>query len=89
MYADGNNNVKLRYADSPEAAWSAPITVATSGAYPGLYAPMIHPWSGTGKLVDSNGNPDNSTLYWNMSLWGNYNVVLMKTDLSSLKATLV
>ena len=89
MYADGNNNVKLRYADSPEDAWSAPITVATSATYPGLYAPMIHPWSGTGKLVDGNGNPDDSTLYWNMSLWGNYNVVLMKTDLSSLKATLV
>ncbi|MBB3603311.1 hypothetical protein FHT40_002972 [Mycolicibacterium sp. BK556] len=89
MYADGNNNVKMRYADEPNGAWSAPITVATSATYPGLYAPMIHPWSGTGKLVDSNGNPDDSTLYWNMSLWGNYNVVLMKTDLSSLKATLV
>lgn len=89
MYGDGNNNIKMRYADSPEDAWSAPITVATSATYPGLYAPMIHPWSGTGKLVDSNGNPDDSTLYWNMSLWGNYNVVLMKTDLSSLKATLV
>jgi len=89
MYGDGNNNVKLRYADSPEDEWSAPITVATSATYPGLYAPMIHPWSGTGKLVDGNGNPDDSTLYWNMSLWGNYNVVLMKTDLTSLKATLV
>lgn len=89
MYADGKNNVKLRYADEPNGQWSAPITVATSATYPGLYAPMIHPWSGTGKLVDSNGNPDDSTLYWNMSLWGNYNVVLMKTDLSSLKATLV
>jgi len=89
MYADGNNNVKLRYADSPEDTWSAPITVATSATYPGLYAPMIHPWSGTGKLVDNNGNPDDSNLYWNMSLWGDYNVVLMKTDLSSLKSTLV
>ncbi|KDF01657.1 hypothetical protein Y900_022670 [Mycolicibacterium aromaticivorans JS19b1 = JCM 16368] len=89
MYANGQNNVELRYADEPNGQWSAPITVATSATYPGLYAPMIHPWSGTGKLVDSNGNPDDSTLYWNMSLWGNYNVVLMKTDLSSLKATLV
>jgi hypothetical protein len=89
MYADGNNNVKLRYADEPNGQWSTPITVATSATYPGLYAPMIHPWSGTGKLVDNNGNPDDSTLYWNMSLWGNYNVVLMKTDLSSLKSTLV
>jgi hypothetical protein len=89
MYGDGNNNVKLRYADEPNGQWSAPITVATSATYPGLYAPMIHPWSGTGKLLDGNGNPDESTLYWNMSLWGNYNVVLMKTDLSSLKSTLV
>jgi hypothetical protein len=28
-------------------------------------------------------------LYWNMSLWGNYNVVLMKTDLTPLNTTLV
>ncbi|WP_161976301.1 DUF4185 domain-containing protein [Mycolicibacterium sp. CH28] len=89
MYADGNNNVQLRYADEPNGQWSAPITVATSAQYPGLYAPMIHPWSGTGKLVDNNDNPDVSTLYWNMSLWGNYNVALMKTDLSPLKTTLV
>jgi hypothetical protein len=89
MYADGNNNVKLRYADEPNGQWSTPVTVATSAAYPGLYAPMIHPWSGTGKLVDNNGNPDDSNLYWNMSIWGDYNVILMKTDLSSLKSTLV
>ncbi|WP_319433122.1 DUF4185 domain-containing protein [Mycobacterium sp. RTGN5] len=89
MYGDGNNNVKLRYADEPNGQWSTPITVATSAAYPGLYAPMIHPWSGTGKLVDNNGNPDDSNLYWNMSIWGDYNVILMKTDLSSLKSTLV
>ncbi|AQT82706.1 carbohydrate-binding protein [Mycolicibacterium litorale] len=89
MYADGNNNIQLRYADQPNGQWSAPITVATSAAYPGLYAPMIHPWSGTGKLVDDNGDPDVSTLYWNMSLWGNYNVVLMETDLSPLKTTVV
>lgn len=89
MYGDGRNNIKLRYADEPNGQWSAPVTVATATTYPGLYAPMIHPWSGTGKLVDNNGNADVSTLYWNMSLWGNYNVVLMKTDLTSLKATLV
>lgn len=89
MYADGNNNIQLRYADEPNGQWSAPVTVATSATYPGLYAPMIHPWSGTGKLVDNNGDPDVSTLYWNMSLWGNYNVVLMKTDLTPLKTTVV
>ena len=89
MYGNGANNVILRTADSPEAAWSEPITVATSIQYPGLYAPMIHPLSGTEQLKDSNGAPDVKNLYWNMSLWGNYNVVLMKTDLTNLKTTLV
>jgi hypothetical protein len=87
MYADGNNNVQMRTADTPEGPWSAPITVATSGQYPGLYAPMIHPWSGTGELTDSSGQPDLSDLYWNMSISGDYNVVMMQTDLSSLKVT--
>jgi hypothetical protein len=82
LYADGNNDVQMRTADEPEGPWSDPITIATSAQYPGLYAPMIHPWSGTGKLTDANGDPDVSNLYWDMSLWGNYNVVLMQTDLS-------
>jgi hypothetical protein len=53
---------------------------------------MIHPWSGTGKLnseADGSGTPDVSNLYWNMSIWSNYNVVLMQTDLSPLKPTVV
>jgi hypothetical protein len=50
---------------------------------------MIHPLSGTGELTDAAGTPDVSSLYWNMSLWGNYNVVLMKTDITALKTTLV
>jgi hypothetical protein len=87
MYANGQNNVILRTADTPEGPWSTPITVATSAQYPGLYAPMIHPWSGTGELTDSSGQPDVNDLYWNMSVWGDYNVVMMQTDLSSLKAT--
>lgn len=89
LYGNGANNVILRTADSPEGPWSDPITIATSIQYPGLYAPMIHPLSGTGQLTDSNGAPDISNLYWNMSIWSNYNVVLMQTDLSPLKATLV
>ncbi len=89
MYGNGANNVILRTADTPEGPWSDPITVATSFQYPGLYAPMIHPLSGTGELTDAAGAPDVSNLYWNMSLWGNYNVVLMKTDITALKPTLV
>lgn len=84
LYGNGANNVILRTADSPEGPWSDPITIATSVQYPGLYAPMIHPLSGTGQLTDAGGDPDISNLYWNMSLWGNYNVVLMQTDLGPL-----
>ena len=35
----------------------------------GIYAPLLHPWS-TGK-----------ELYYNLSLWSAYNVMLMKTVL--------
>lgn len=86
LYGDGNNDIQLRTADTPEGPWSEPITIARSADYPGLYAPMIHPWSGTGLLTGEDGKPDVSTLYWNMSLWGDYNVVLMETDLSPLDA---
>lgn len=89
LYGNGFNNVILRTADTPEGQWSDPVTIATSFSYPGLYAPMIHPLSGTGLLTDSAGDPDLSTLYWNMSIWSNYNVVLMETDLSALKTTVV
>ena len=89
LYGNGFNNVILRTADTPEGQWSDPVTIATSFSYPGLYAPMIHPLSGTGLLTDSAGDPDLSTLYWNMSIWSNYNVVLMKTDLTPLKPVLV
>ena len=89
LYGDGNNDIRLRTADTPEGPWSAPVTIATSKQYAGLYAPMIHPWSGTGDLKDENNEPDLNNLYWNMSLWGDYNVVLMQTDLSPLKPVYV
>ncbi|NBP85802.1 MAG: DUF4185 domain-containing protein, partial [Mycobacteriaceae bacterium] len=88
LYGNGLNNVVLRTADSPEGPWSTPVTIATSLQYPGLYAPMVHPLSGTGQLVDDAGEPDLNNLYWNMSLWGNYNVALMQTDLSPLNLSL-
>lgn len=89
LYGDGNNNIQMRVADRPEGPWSDPIELASSADHPGLYAPMIHPWSGTGMLEDDNGDPDVNNLYWNMSLWGDYNVVLMQTDLSGLKTVQV
>ena len=85
LYTDSNNNVQLRTADSPTGTWSSSTTLVTSTQYPGLYAPMIHPWSGTDLLDKTDGSPeDPKYLYWNMSLWGNYNVAVMKTDLSAL-----
>ena len=89
LYGDGNNNIQMRVADTPESAWSDPIQLASSVQYPGLYAPMIHPWSGTGELKNTNGSANYNTLYWNMSLWDPYNVVLMETDLSPLQTVQV
>ena len=83
LSTDGNNNVVMRTADSPQGTWSPATTLVTSVQYPGLYAPMIHPWSGTDLLKKTDGSAeDPQYLYWNMSLWGDYNVALMKTDLS-------
>lgn len=84
LYADGNNDIQMRVAERPEGPWSDPITIAESAEYPGLYAPMIHPWSGTGMLTDDDGAADLNHLYWNMSIWGDYNVILMQTDLEPL-----
>ena len=36
-------------------------------------------------LTDDAGAPDLNNLYWNMSIWGNYNVVLMQTDLTLVR----
>ncbi|MHA3019250.1 DUF4185 domain-containing protein [Mycobacterium sp. BMJ-28] len=76
LHADQFNNIIMRTSDSPEGTWSAP-TVLMSQQNGGIYAPMLHPWSpstvGTG-----------TDLYWNLSLWSEYNVMLMKTDLTKL-----
>ena len=45
---------------------------------PGAYAPMIHPWSSTQNVPES----DRQYLYWNVSTWNNYEVTTMRTDLS-------
>jgi Domain of unknown function (DUF4185) len=90
LYTDSANNVVMRTADSMNGTWSSATTLATSAQYPGLYAPMIHPWSGTNLLKKADGSVDDPQyLYWNMSLWGDYNVTLMKTDLSQLGLTYV
>ncbi|MDH6194958.1 hypothetical protein M2272_001587 [Mycobacterium frederiksbergense] len=92
LYTDGGNNVVMRVSDSPQGEWSdATVLVANAPAstdpvlntaQSGMYAPMIHPWSGTDKL----GTGNEQYLYYNLSYWGNYNVALKQTDLAPLKA---
>jgi hypothetical protein len=76
MHADQFNNIVIRTSDTPQGTWSS-ATVLMQQQPGGIYAPMMHPWSpstqGTG-----------TDLYWNMSLWSEYNVMLMKTDLSKI-----
>lgn len=76
MHADQFNNIVIRTSDTPQGTWSS-AKVLMQQQPGGIYAPMMHPWSpstqGTG-----------TELYWNMSLWSEYNVMLMKTDLSKI-----
>lgn len=80
LYANSSNNVVMRTSDTPQGTWSAPKTLVTSAKVPGLYAPMIHPWSGTTNVPES----DAKYLYWNLSTWNDYQVRLMRTDLTKL-----
>jgi hypothetical protein len=71
LYTNTASSVVMRTADKPEGPWSSAKTIITSTQLPGgLYAPYIHPWS--------TGN----NLYFTLSLWSNYSVMLMRTTLS-------
>ncbi|MGB6761909.1 DUF4185 domain-containing protein [Mycobacterium sp.] len=66
----GSNDVVARTAPSPQGPWSPEQPLVSSFQMPGgIYAPMIHPWS-AGK-----------DLYFNLSLWSAYDVMLMHTVL--------
>ncbi|BBY75270.1 hypothetical protein MPRF_21690 [Mycolicibacterium parafortuitum] len=76
LYGDQANRIVMRTSDTPEGGWSDAIVLMNQQPG-GIYAPMAHPWSpstlGTG-----------SDLYWNLSLWSEYNIMLMKTDLTKI-----
>ncbi|KUH80503.1 MULTISPECIES: DUF4185 domain-containing protein [unclassified Mycobacterium] len=76
LHGDQFNNIVMRTSDTPQGTWSS-AKVLMSQQPGGIYAPMMHPWSpstqGTG-----------TDLYWNLSLWDDYNVMLMRTDLSKV-----
>ena len=70
LYGNGANDVVARTAPAPQGPWGPEQLLVRSAEIPGgIYAPFLHPWS-TGK-----------ELYFNLSLWSAYNVMLMKTVL--------
>jgi hypothetical protein len=76
LYTDQNNSVVMRTSSSAQGGWSNASVLVTQQPG-GIYAPMMHPWSpstvGTG-----------TDLYWNLSNWNEYNVMLMHTDLTKV-----
>jgi hypothetical protein len=70
LYTNGANDVVARTAPAPQGPWSPEQLLVSSFQMPGgIYAPMIHPWS-SGK-----------DLFFNLSLWSAYDVMLMHTEL--------
>ena len=70
LYTNGANDVVARTAPAPQGPWGPEQLLVPSMQFPGgIYAPFLHPWS-TGR-----------ELYFNLSEWSAYNVMLMKTVL--------
>ncbi|MBJ7341684.1 DUF4185 domain-containing protein [Mycolicibacterium sp.] len=70
LYCNGANDVVMRTSPTPQGPWSPEQMLVNHMEFPGgIYAPYLHPWS-TGK-----------ELYYNLSLWSAYNVMLMHTVL--------
>ncbi len=70
LYTNRSNDVVMRTAPAPQGPWGPEQMLVSSWQFPGgVYGPFLHPWS-TGK-----------DLYYNLSLWSAYNVMLMHTVL--------
>ncbi len=70
LYGKDSGDVVARTAPAPQGPWGPEQLLVASTQMPGgIYAPYLHPWS-TGK-----------DLYFNLSLWSAYNVMLMHTVL--------
>lgn len=67
---DPRGLIELRTSDEITGPWSDPMIAARASDYPSLYAPYMYPiW---------NDGPD---IYFNMSLFGPYQVFLLRTRL--------
>ncbi len=60
----------IREAPEMTGPWSEPMMLVDSSDYPSLYGSYLHPWASDGE-----------TIYFNMSQWGPYNVLLMRARL--------
>jgi hypothetical protein len=70
LYGNRSDDVVMRTAPAPQGPWGPEQVLVSSLQIPGgIYAPYLHPWS-TGR-----------ELYYNLSLWSAYNVMLMHTVL--------
>jgi hypothetical protein len=70
LYGNGANDIVARTAPAPQGPWGPEQLLVRSADIPGgIYAPYLHPWS-VGK-----------ELYFTLSLWSAYNVMLMRTVL--------
>ncbi|MGB8406126.1 MAG: DUF4185 domain-containing protein [Mycobacterium sp.] len=70
MYCNNLSDVVFRTSPTPVGPWSPERLVVSAMQFPGgVYAPFLHPWS-TGR-----------DLYFNLSLWSAYNVMLLHTVL--------
>ena len=79
LYTNGNNDIVMRQAATPEGPWSGEDILLSYRHVPTLYGAFIHPWSPAVETVGSD-------LYFTMSTWDAYNVFLMKTDLNQIPA---
>lgn len=70
LYTNRMNDVVMRTAPAPQGPWGPEQMLVSALFTPGgVYGPFLHPWS-TGKEI-----------YYNLSLWSEYNVMLMRTVL--------
>ena len=62
--------IVIREAPDLVGSWSAPIDMVSADDYPSPYGAYLHPWASSGEII-----------YFNMSQWGPYNVMLMRARL--------
>ncbi len=62
--------IVIREAPELTGPWSDPQILVSGDDYPSLYGAYLHPWASDGE-----------TIYFNMSQWGPYNVLLMRARL--------